>query len=46
MCQALLDGMVPIEDVLRGSGQDGPRVDVPPDAPVQDRLLGFIGHRP
>ena len=43
---ALLEGMRPIEDVLRGSGQYGPAVPVPDDAPVQDRLVGFIGRDP
>ena len=46
MCRALLEGMEPLEDVLRSSGQYGSRVDVPPEASVQDRLLGFIGRRP
>ena len=43
MCRALYDGMLPMDDVLRASGQYGPRVDVPDDADVQTRLLGFIG---
>jgi hypothetical protein len=38
--------MEPIEQVLRDSGQYGPRVPVPPDADVQTRLLGFIGRDP
>jgi uncharacterized protein (TIGR03086 family) len=46
MCRAMLEGMEPMDAMLRSSGQYGPRVDVPPDAPVQDRLLGFIGRRP
>ena len=46
MCQVMLDGMLPVEDLLRSSGQYGPRVDVPADASVQDRLLGFIGRHP
>lgn len=45
-CAALLRGMQPIEDVLRSSGQYGPAVAVPEDAPVQHRLLGFIGRDP
>lgn len=45
-CAALLAGMEPMEQVLRDSGQYGPRVPVPDDAPVQDRLLGFIGRDP
>ena len=46
LCQVLLDGMTPIEEVLRSSGQYGPRVEVPADASVQDRLMGFLGRRP
>jgi hypothetical protein len=38
--------MIPYEDAMRGSGQYGPRVPVPDDAPVQDRMLGFIGRDP
>ena len=46
MCRQLLDGMEPMDDLLRASGQYGPRVAVPDDADVQTRLLGFIGRRP
>jgi uncharacterized protein (TIGR03086 family) len=42
----MLAGMEPIEDLLRSSGQYGPRVDVPDDAPVVARLMGFVGRRP
>jgi uncharacterized protein (TIGR03086 family) len=45
-CAELLDGMIPFEEAMRGSGQYGPRVPVPDDAPVQDRMLGFIGRDP
>lgn len=45
-CAELLAGMQPMEDVLRGSGQYGPRVEVPDDAPVQDRLMAFLGRDP
>ena len=45
-CEALLRGMTPIEALLRGSGQYGPAVPVPDDAPAQDRMLGFIGRDP
>lgn len=44
-CAELLEGMLPLDDLLRSSGQYGPRVDVPDDADVQTRLLGFIGRR-
>lgn len=45
-CARLLDGMVPIEGIMRGSGQYGARVEVPADADVQTRLIGFIGRDP
>lgn len=44
--EQLLTGMRPIEQVLRDSGQYGPAVAVPDDAPVVDRLMGFIGRDP
>ena len=42
----LLEGMRPIEQLLRDSGQYGPAVPVAADAPVVDRLMGFIGRDP
>ena len=45
-CALLLDGMRPLDDLLRSSGQYGPKVDVPDDADVQTRLLAFIGRDP
>jgi uncharacterized protein (TIGR03086 family) len=45
-CADLLAGMQPMDDVLRASGQYGPRVEVPADADPQTRLLGFIGRDP
>lgn len=45
-CTAALAGMEAIEDAMRGSGHYGPRVEVPADADVQTRLLGFIGRTP
>ena len=45
-CAAMLAGMEPMEDLLRSSGQYGARVDVPADADVQTRLVGFIGRDP
>src|SRR3712207_1825889 len=38
--------MEPIDDLLRSSGQYGPRVTVPDDADVQTRMLAFIGRDP
>jgi hypothetical protein len=32
--------------MLRDSGQYGPAVPVPDDAPVADRLMGFVGRDP
>ncbi|WP_433305794.1 TIGR03086 family metal-binding protein [Actinoplanes sp. CA-030573] len=45
-CAQLLGGMEPMEEVMRASGQYGPRVEVPAGADVQTRLLGFIGRDP
>jgi uncharacterized protein (TIGR03086 family) len=45
-CAQLLAGMEPIDELLRSSGQYGPRVPVSDDADVQTRLLAFIGRDP
>jgi uncharacterized protein (TIGR03086 family) len=45
-CAVMLEGMLPIDEVLRQSGQYGPKVEVPDDADVQTRLLAFIGRTP
>jgi uncharacterized protein (TIGR03086 family) len=45
-CAQLLEGMQPLDDLLRSSGQYGPKVDVPDDADVQTRMLAFIGRDP
>lgn len=45
-CAGMLAGMEPLDEMLRQSGQYGPRVDVPEDADAQDRLMGFIGRDP
>ncbi|GAA2640110.1 TIGR03086 family metal-binding protein [Paractinoplanes durhamensis] len=45
-CGRLLAGMEPIDELLRSSGQYGPRVEVPAGADVQTRMLGFIGRDP
>src|SRR6266705_1826513 len=45
-CAQLLGGMEQMEQVIRASGQYGPRVEVPGNADTQTRLLGFIGRDP
>jgi len=42
----MLEGMRPIEAMLRDSGQYGPAIPVPDDAPAVDRLMGFVGRDP
>ncbi|MEJ7666332.1 MAG: hypothetical protein WKG07_45885 [Hymenobacter sp.] len=42
----LYEGMEPMDEVPRGSGHYGPRVEVPDDADEQTRLIAFIGRRP
>lgn len=42
-CAALLEGMLPMDELLRASGQFGPKVDVGEDADPRTRLLAFIG---
>jgi len=42
----MLVGMEPIDEVLRQSGQFGPRVAVPDDADEQTKLIAFIGRQP
>src|SRR5689334_19989207 len=45
-CAQLLAGMEPMDELLRSSGQYGPRVPVKDDADAQTRMLGFIGRDP
>jgi uncharacterized protein (TIGR03086 family) len=45
-CRELYEGMLPLDDVLRQSGQYGSKVPVPDDADWQTMLLGFIGRTP
>ncbi len=45
-CARMLEGMRPMDEILRASGQYGPKVAVPDDADVQTKLLGFIGRTP
>jgi len=46
LCATLLAGMEPMEEVIRNSGQYGPRVEVPAGSDAQTRMLGFIGRDP
>lgn len=45
-CARMVEGMAPYDELLRSSGQYGPKVDVPADADPQTRLLAFIGRDP
>ncbi|MEU8119720.1 TIGR03086 family metal-binding protein [Spirillospora sp. NPDC049024] len=45
-CGQILGQMESMEDALRSSGQFGARVEVPADADVQAKLMGFIGRDP
>jgi len=45
-CATMLEGMQPMDEVLRSSGQFGPKVDIGDDADPQSRLLAFIGRDP
>ncbi|MGY2877060.1 uncharacterized protein (TIGR03086 family) [Marmoricola sp. URHA0025 HA25] len=45
-CADMLAGMEPLDEMLRQSGQYGPRVPVSADADVQTRLVAFIGRDP
>jgi uncharacterized protein (TIGR03086 family) len=45
-CAELLQGLEPLDDVLRAGGQYGPRIAVPDDADVQTKLVAFIGRDP
>jgi uncharacterized protein (TIGR03086 family) len=42
----MLLGMEPLDDMLRASGQYGPKVEVPDDADEQTRLIAFTGREP
>ena len=45
-CAEMLEGMQPLDELLRSSGQYGAEVEVPDDADVQTKLLAFIGRDP
>ena len=40
------EGVLPIESIVRQPGIFGPAVEVPDDAPFQDRAMAFFGRRP
>jgi uncharacterized protein (TIGR03086 family) len=42
----MLVGMEPLDEMLRASGQYGPRVEVGADADEQSRLIAFTGRKP
>ena len=42
----MLVAMEPLDEMLRASGQYGPRVEVAPDADEQTRLIAFTGRQP
>lgn len=42
----MLVGLEPMDEILRSSGQYGPRVEVPADADEQTRLIAFTGRQP
>lgn len=46
LVQGVWDQLVPVADEWRTYGVFGPKVDVPDDAPLQDRLIGLTGRQP
>ena len=42
----MLEGMLPMDEMLRQSGQYGPRVEVPDDADPTTKLMAFVGRTP
>ncbi|MFW5473478.1 TIGR03086 family metal-binding protein [Knoellia sp. CPCC 206450] len=42
----MFSGMQEHDEMLRASGQYGPKVDVPETADITDRLMGFVGRDP
>ncbi len=45
-CVETLAGMEPMDEVLRASGQYGPKVEAPPGADPATRLMAFVGRDP
>jgi uncharacterized protein (TIGR03086 family) len=46
LVHAMLEGMQPIDDMLRSSGQYGPKVATSDDADEQTKLIAFTGRNP
>lgn len=46
LAAAMLEGMTPMDEMLRASGQYGPKVAVPDDSDVVTKLMAFIGRDP
>ncbi|MBB1256686.1 TIGR03086 family metal-binding protein [Streptomyces alkaliterrae] len=46
LARTLFERMAPVADQWRAAGAFGPAVDVPEDAPAQDRLVGIQGRQP
>jgi len=46
LAQEALDIVTPMDAMIRMPGVCGPKVDVPEDAPITDRLVGFLGRQP
>ncbi|WP_245155021.1 TIGR03086 family metal-binding protein [Nocardioides sp. 1609] len=46
LCASMLAAMEPMDELLRASGQYGPRVVVADDADPVTRLMAFVGRRP
>jgi uncharacterized protein (TIGR03086 family) len=44
--QRMFEGVQPLDEILRSSGQFGPRVNVPDTADVQTKLITFMGRKP
>ena len=46
LVRAMWDAFLPQAENWRAMGVFGPRVEVPEDAPLQERLLGLTGRQP
>lgn len=46
LAQEALDALTPVEGMLRAPGVYGPKIDVPDDASLTDKLVAFSGRQP